>query len=135
MVALALTIAPTITGHILVMTNPRYSNSTSKTIENASRTSSVFQNYTLTIIISTNNVAGFAHFCHALDPSFDISRLCVKVPATWEGLQACRKLKSLGIKTAATTLFTMEQAILAAEAGCESIIPFVHELKVLFEDE
>ena len=29
----------------------------------------------------------------------------------------------------------MEQAVLAAEAGCESIIPFVHELKVLFEEE
>ena len=54
--------------------------------------------------------------------------------STWEGLQACRELTSLGIKTLATTLFTMEQAVLAAEAGCFSISPFVHELKAFFDE-
>ena len=57
-----------------------------------------------------------------------MTRLCVKVVATWEGLQTCRKLSGLGIQTLATTLFTMEQAVLAAEAGCAYIAPFVHEL-------
>jgi len=63
-----------------------------------------------------------------------MSRLCVKVVATWEGLQACRKLTALGIKTLATTLFTMEQAILAGEVGCLYIAPFVHELKAFFDE-
>lgn len=63
-----------------------------------------------------------------------MTRLCVKVVATWEGLQACRKLSGLGIATLATTLFTMEQAVLAAEAGCAYIAPFVHELKAFFDD-
>lgn len=40
----------------------------------------------------------------------------------------------LGINTLATTLFTMEQAILAAEAGCVYIAPFVHELKAFFDE-
>lgn len=63
-----------------------------------------------------------------------MSRLCVKVIATWEGLQACRKLSALGIHTLATTLFTVEQAVLAAEVGCIYIAPFVHELKAFFDD-
>ncbi|KAL9120198.1 MAG: hypothetical protein Q9187_003252 [Circinaria calcarea] len=58
----------------------------------------------------------------------------ISVPSTWEGLQACRKLKSLGVKTLATTAFTIEQAILAAEAGCIYVSPFVHELRVQFDE-
>lgn len=57
----------------------------------------------------------------------------MKVPATYEGLKACRQLKADGIKTLATTVFTMEQVILAGEAGCVSISPFVHELKMGFD--
>ncbi|ERF73134.1 hypothetical protein EPUS_09152 [Endocarpon pusillum Z07020] len=114
MISLSLTIAPLIPGNIHVMANPSLSYSTPKVIQNGQR---------------------IASLCQRLDPSFDLSRLCIKVPATWEGLQACRKLKDLGIKTLATTLFTMEQAILAAEAGCISISPFVHELRVHFDEE
>ena len=69
-----------------------------------------------------------------MEPSFDLSRLCIKVPSTWEGLQACRKLNTLGVKTLATTVFTIEQAILAAEVGCIYISPFVHELRVHFDE-
>jgi transaldolase len=57
----------------------------------------------------------------------------MKVAATWEGLQACRELRNLGIKTLGTTLFSMEQAILAGEAGCVSISPFVRELRELVD--
>ena len=74
-------------------------------------------------------VAGFHRICQIIDPKFDASRLVTKVPATWEGMQAARQLKRSGIKTLATTLFSMEQAILAGEAGCVSISPFIHELK------
>ncbi|KAL8786521.1 MAG: hypothetical protein Q9213_002748 [Squamulea squamosa] len=69
-----------------------------------------------------------------ISPSFPISRLCIKVAATWEGLQACRQLTTLGINTLATTLFTLEQAILAGECGCMYISPFVHELKAVFDE-
>jgi transaldolase len=67
--------------------------------------------------------------CQIVDPHFDTSRLVTKIPTTWEGMQAARQLKQSGIKTLATTLFSMEQAVLAGEAGCISISPFVHELK------
>jgi len=113
MISMSLTIAPLITGTLHVMANPTFSYSTTKIIENGQRLYSL---------------------CRRLEPAFDLSRLCIKVPATWEGLQACRKLKSLGVKTLATTLFTIEQAILAAEAGCIYISPFVYELRVHFDE-
>ncbi|KAI4116834.1 MAG: hypothetical protein LQ345_002804 [Seirophora villosa] len=112
MLSLAIPISPKITGAILVMVNPLYSYSTPKIVENAQR---------------------LCRLCQFLEPNFDLSRIIIKVPSTWEGMQACRKLKSLGIKTLATTLFSLEQAVLAAEAGCIYISPFLNELKATFD--
>ena len=77
--------------------------------------------------------AGIASLCRRLAPDSDMSTLCINVVATWEGLQTCKRLTALGINTLATTLFTMGQAILAGEAGCIYIAPFVHELKSFFD--
>ena len=68
-----------------------------------------------------------------LDSNFDTKRVCIKIPSTWEGLQACRLLESTGTTTLATTLFSIEQFILAGEVGCHYIAPYVNELKVHFE--
>ena len=65
----------------------------------------------------------------SLGSNFDASRVCVKIASTFEGLQACRVLQSHGVKTLATTLFTVEQAVLAADAGCHYIAPYLNELK------
>lgn len=64
-----------------------------------------------------------------LDRTFDPARICIKIPSTWEGLQACRVLQATGITTLATTLFTIEQAVLAGEVNCHYIAPYVNELK------
>ena len=77
---------------------------------------------------------GIVEHFKLLDQSFDLSRVCIKIPSTWEGIEACRLLESSGISTLATTLFTIEQAWLAGNAGCEYIAPYVNELKVHFED-
>lgn len=50
-----------------------------------------------------------------LDASFDTKRVCIKIPSSWEGLQACKVLEKEGISTLATTLFTLEQAAVAGE--------------------
>lgn len=47
---------------------------------------------------------------------------------------ACRTLEDGGIRTLATTLFSMPQAELAAEVGCTYVAPYVNELKVHFEE-
>lgn len=59
--------------------------------------------------------------------------MCIKIPSTWEGLQACRILQSTGTTTLATTLFVIEQAALAGEVGCHYIAPYVNELRVHFD--
>lgn len=78
-------------------------------------------------------MAGVVTIFETLAPELGPRRICIKVPATWEGLQACRELEASGIATLATTMFCMEQATLAAHAKCTYIAPYVNELKVHFE--
>ena len=68
-----------------------------------------------------------------LDPTYDSKRVCIKIPATWEGIQACRELEGRGIATLATTMFCMEQAALASHAECTYIAPYINELRVHFD--
>ncbi|KAJ5502253.1 Aldolase-type TIM barrel [Penicillium fimorum] len=66
-------------------------------------------NYSYSTKTMVTNAQRFHLICQTIDPNFDSSRLVTK--------------------TLATTLFSMEQAVLAGKAGCISISPFVHELK------
>ncbi|RSL91524.1 hypothetical protein CEP51_000161 [Fusarium floridanum] len=113
MVKLQLLTLPNLTGYVHIQTNPKLSYSTAGTIDNACRIIDIFK---------------------ALAPDFDTKRVCIKIPSTWEGLQACRSLEMKSIATLATTMFCMEQAALAAESQCTYIAPYVNELKVHFEE-
>ncbi|KAK3305635.1 uncharacterized protein B0T15DRAFT_397241 [Chaetomium strumarium] len=112
MVGLSLRIAPHTTGYLHVQTNPKLAYSTATTVKNAERIVSHFKQ---------------------LAPDFDTSRVCIKIPSTWEGLQACRELQRKGIATLATIMFSLEQTALAADAGCRYIAPYVNELRVHFD--
>ncbi|EOR01955.1 hypothetical protein E3P92_02251 [Wallemia ichthyophaga] len=57
---------------------------------------------------------------------------CIKVPATVNGLKACKLLSQSGVNTLATTVFCTEQALAAAEAGCVAISPYLNELDAHF---
>ncbi|KAF6811330.1 Transaldolase 2 [Colletotrichum sojae] len=111
MVRLSLQFAPYLTGYFHVQTNTKYSYSAEKTRSNAERIVEMFKK---------------------IDPSFDAKRVCIKIPSTWEGIAASKVLEQKGIATLATTMFCMEQAALAADAGCTYIAPYVNELKVHF---
>ncbi|CZR51689.1 related to transaldolase [Phialocephala subalpina] len=112
MVKLQLAISYHVSGYVHVQTNPYYSYSTPSTITAARRIVQLFK---------------------YLDSAFDTGRVCIKIPSTWEGLQACRVLQESGTATLATALFVIEQAALAGEVGCRYIAPYVNELKVHFE--
>ncbi|RAK98953.1 transaldolase family protein [Aspergillus ibericus CBS 121593] len=114
MVALSLRMVPHITGRIHIQTNPYYSYSTGKTIANAIR---------------------LVKLASILCPSHPQSRISIKIPSTWEGLMACQYLEKAGIRTLATTLFTLPQAMLAAEVGCTYVAPYVNQLRVHFEED
>ncbi|CAL5871376.1 uncharacterized protein PFLUO_LOCUS5626 [Penicillium psychrofluorescens] len=112
MVRLAVGMSKHIHGRVHVQTNPYYSYSSEQTVANALRIVQLFQH---------------------IEPGFDVSRIAIKIPSTWEGMMACHTLELAGVRTLATTLFSMAQAKLAAEVGCTYIAPYVNNLKVQFD--
>ncbi len=56
------------------------------------------------------------------------SNVTVKLPLTMDGLKACRRLSSDGVKTNVTLCFSANQALLAAKAGASFISPFIGRL-------
>jgi len=54
--------------------------------------------------------------------------ICVKVPLTWDGLKACRRLSQEGTDVNVTLCFSAAQALLAGKAGATFISPFVGRL-------
>jgi transaldolase len=54
--------------------------------------------------------------------------VAVKVPLTWDGLKACRRLTSDGTMVNVTLCFSANQALLAAKAGATFISPFLGRL-------
>jgi len=55
----------------------------------------------------------------------DTSRILIKIASTWEGIQAAGELEKRGIHCNLTLMFSLAQAIAAAEAGGTLISPFV----------
>jgi transaldolase len=51
--------------------------------------------------------------------------IAIKVPLTWDGLKACRALRSEGRMVNVTLCFSANQALLAAKAGATFISPFI----------
>ncbi|KAG9044984.1 hypothetical protein FS837_007210 [Tulasnella sp. UAMH 9824] len=104
-------VLPLLSGFVLAQTHPSQARNTDATVKHARRMVRLFER------------AGV--------PS---SRVCIKIPATLEGLRACRILsKDHNINTLATTVFIVEQALAAAEeAGCLFTSPYVNPLEVHF---
>lgn len=55
----------------------------------------------------------------------DTSRVLIKIASTWEGMAAAAVLEKRGIHCNLTLMFSLAQAIAAAEAGATLISPFV----------
>ncbi len=58
----------------------------------------------------------------------------IKLPLTFDGLKACKKLSSEGTKTNVTLCFSANQALLAAKAGATYISPFIGRLDDIHVD-
>ncbi len=56
------------------------------------------------------------------------NNIVIKIPLLLEGLKAIKVLNRLGIKTNATLIFSLNQAILAANAGATYVSPFLGRL-------
>jgi len=62
-------------------------------------------------------------------------RLWIKIPALEHGFAAMAALRRAGIRTAATAILSLGQALLAAEAGADVLIPFVGRVAQASGDE
>lgn len=51
-------------------------------------------------------------------------RFCIKIPTTTAGVQAAAQLYEEGIRTLGTALFSLAQALAAAQANMLSISPY-----------
>ncbi|OAQ63611.1 transaldolase [Pochonia chlamydosporia 170] len=111
MVKLQLPLIHRVTGHVHISTNPKLCYSTRATVANAHR---------------------LLYLCMGLDQDVDLKRICIDIPATWEGIMACGILQKQGIATLATAVFSLEQAALAALLNCTYVSLFINELKVHF---
>lgn len=56
-------------------------------------------------------------------------RLIFRVPATWAGIQACRKLEAEGIATQAVLVYSYIQGVAAAQAGVSVVQPNVGRVR------
>ncbi|KZV88452.1 aldolase [Exidia glandulosa HHB12029] len=98
-------------GCVLAQTNPSLAYSTPETVEHARR---------------------FVRLYNRVD--IPISRICIKVPSTLEGLRACKILGAEhGIQALGTMVLSVEQGIAAGEeAKCLNTSPYCNPLEVHF---
>ncbi len=62
-------------------------------------------------------------------------RVLIKIASTWEGLKAAEQLQKEGIKCNLTLLFSLPQAVRAAEAKVQLISPFVGRIYDWYKKE
>ncbi|MFH0832242.1 MAG: transaldolase family protein [Candidatus Aenigmatarchaeota archaeon] len=75
-------------------------------------------------VISTD-VASMVSEAKLLHKKFNFANnVVIKIPLTADGLKAINELNKSGIKTNATLIMTVEQALLAAKAGATYVSPF-----------
>lgn len=65
----------------------------------------------------------------------DKERVLIKIASTWEGLRAARALEKEGIHCNLTLLFSLAQAVVAAESGATLISPFVGRILDWYKKE
>lgn len=70
----------------------------------------------------------------ALELAAIADNVVIKVPSNIEGLKTVSALKSRGIKTNVTLIFSANQALMAARAGATYVSPFVGRLDDISQD-
>src|SRR5205085_11549094 len=69
------------------------------------------------------------------EKGIDRERILIKIASTWEGLLAAEQLQKEGIRCNLTLMFSLVQAIRAAEAGVQLISPFVGRIYDWYKKE
>ena len=54
--------------------------------------------------------------------------ICIKIPATKEGVKAVKQLSVEGVPTAAPAVYSVQQALMCAAAGAEYVAPYLSHI-------
>ncbi len=89
--------------------------------------------------LSFDTAATIAKACHLIalyqERGISRERVLIKIASTWEGLQAARVLEAQGIHVNMTLLFSLAQAMVAAEVRATLISPFVGRILDWYKKE
>jgi len=105
---------PYLTGRVHAQVSPAFADSKDKTVEHATRLVKLYGEG---------------------DNAIPKDRICIKIPANQASIEACKELEEKGIRTLATTLFSVPQAVAAHQANCLYVAPYFNELGVHFSFE
>jgi transaldolase len=81
------------------------------------------------------DVDGSINKARRLDRKIPRERVLIKIASTWEGLKAAEQLQREGIRCNLTLLFSLPQAVRAAEAKVQLISPFVGRIYDWYKKE
>ncbi|CAG9954516.1 unnamed protein product [Clonostachys rosea f. rosea IK726] len=101
---------PLIKGRVLIQTSPRHIHDDVAIIDQCRRFAAAFE-----------------------EADVPRDRFAIKVPFTGSGAVASRTLNAEGIRTLATAVFCLEQAIAASQSGCLLISPYFNEIAAHFD--
>lgn len=101
---IAKNVIPVISGRVLAQVSTNYAYDKAKVVEHARRYAKAFN-----------------------DVGITNDRFCIKIPVTSAGVQAAIELGADGIATLGTTLFSVPQAIAAAQAGMHAVSMYLNE--------
>ncbi|CUM50832.1 unnamed protein product [Debaryomyces tyrocola] len=82
-----------------------------------------------------NDTDGIVRYATAIINAYaavgiDKNKVIIKIPISWNAMQAAKRLTAAGVQCLGTICHSLEQAVLAAEAGCVAISPYVDDLTV-----
>ncbi len=80
----------------------------------------------ISLEVTSDNADGMVE--EAQELSSIHKNVVVKIPITVEGLKAIKQLRTMGIRTNTTLIFSANQALLAAKAGTNFVSPFIGRL-------
>ncbi|KAL1886707.1 hypothetical protein Plec18167_000641 [Paecilomyces lecythidis] len=96
---------PHITGRVLVQVSPRFINDSTAIIRQCERFTEYFR-----------------------EQNVQLDRFAIKIPFSGPAAAAAAKLNAKGIRTLATAVFSVEQAIAASQSNCLFISPYFNEI-------
>ncbi|GAD91713.1 predicted protein [Paecilomyces variotii No. 5] len=96
---------PFITGCVLLQVSPRFINDCTAIIRHCERLAEYFQEHNV-----------------------PLDRFAIKIPFSGPAAAAAAKLNTRGIRTLATAVFSVEQAIAASQSNCLFISPYFNEI-------